>query len=426
MSTAASLIAPLVEDLFGGDLPVRIEFWDGSKLGPGSASATLAFRSPDALRRLLWAPGELGLSRGYVAGDIDIEGSAFDILSLRDSFAARRPEGGLELGPRNFLRILKAAIALGAIGLPPPLPPEEPRLRGRRHSKRRDAAAVRHHYDVGNDFYRLVLGRTMTYSCAYFAEPQMTLDQAQEAKYELISRKLGLEEGMRLLDVGCGWGGMGIHAAKHHGVQAVGVTISTPQAELAEKRVAEARVASQVEIRLQDYRDLADGPYEAISSIGMFEHVGLSQLGAYFGTLHGLLAPKGRLLNHAISRPTGEPAISDKSFVGRYVFPDGELHEVGSVASAMAEAGFEVRDVESLREHYAMTLRRWVANLEARWDEARELVGDARARIWRLYMAGSALGFEAGHINIHQTLGVKTSPDGHSGFPRTREAFVSP
>jgi cyclopropane-fatty-acyl-phospholipid synthase len=270
-----------------------------------------------------------------------------------------------------------------------------------------------------------VLGDTMTYSCAYFADEVMTLDEAQDAKHELVSRKLGLQRGMRLLDVGCGWGGMALHAARVHGIDVVGITLSQPQADLASKRVADAGLAGHVEIRVQDYRDVSDGPFDAISSIGMFEHVGLAQLERYFGSLRSLLRDGGRLLNHAISRPAGRPGFDRGSFVNRYVFPDGELQEVGSVVSAMQRLGLEVRDVESLREHYARTLRAWVANLERGWDEAVKLVGVARSKIWRLYMAGSAMSFDAGRINVHQVLGVKQDRHGGSGMPPTRSSFLT-
>ena len=258
----------------------------------------------------------------------------------------------------------------------------------------------------------------MTYSCAVFHDPSDTLEAAQANKYELICRKLGLEPGMRLLDVGCGWGGMVMHAAEHHGVRAVGVTISRRQAELAEKRVAEAGLSKEVEIRVQDYREVADGPFDAISSIGMFEHVGEARLGEYFGRLRALVPPQGRLLNHGISRPSGQRArLPARSFINRYVFPDGELHDVGGIVSLVQTSGFEVRHVETLREHYALTLRQWVANLEANWDEAVEDVGEARARVWRLYMAGSATNFEAGRTLVHQVLAVPATDDGRSGMP---------
>ncbi len=246
----------------------------------------------------------------------------------------------------------------------------------------RDREAVSHHYDVSNEFYRLFLGPSLTYSCAVFSDDDMSLEDAQASKYELVSRKLDLQPGMRLLDVGCGWGGMAMHAADRHDVMAVGVTVSTRQVELASKRVAEAGLADRVQIRNQDYRLVTDGPFDAISSIGMFEHVGEARLAEYFGHLYDLLPPGGRLLNHGISRPPNpdgrlKAKFSRRGFIDRYVFPDGELHEIGRVVSIVQQAGFEVRHVESLREHYAKTLRHWVANLEAHWDEAVELVGQA-------------------------------------------------
>jgi cyclopropane-fatty-acyl-phospholipid synthase len=263
----------------------------------------------------------------------------------------------------------------------------------------------------------------MTYSCARFADPAMSLEQAQESKHGLICRKLGLREGkpLRLLDVGCGWGSMAMHAAANSSATVVGVTLSEAQASYARQRVAAAGLGDRVEIRVQDYRDLRGERFDAISSIGMFEHVGKVRTGRYFETLHGLLEPGGRLLNHAISEQGGSK-IRPWSFFGRYVFPDGELLDVGDVVLAMQRAGFECRDVESLREHYARTLRSWVANLEANWDAAVDEVGSARARIWRLYMAGSVIGFENGGISVHQVLGIV--PDaGRSGMPPTRSAW---
>jgi cyclopropane-fatty-acyl-phospholipid synthase len=381
------------------------------------------FKSPDALRRLLWAPGELGLARAYVAGDIEVEGSIFDLLALRNSIADPDEDGRIRLGGPGWVSLARSAVRSGGFGLPLPLPSTEPRLRGGLHSRARDREAVTHHYDVGNDFYRLLLGPTLTYSCAYFARPDIDLEEAQEAKYDLICSKLGLTRGMRLLDVGCGFGGMVIHAAHRYGVRAVGVTISPAQYGLAAQRVAAAGMADKVEIRLADYRDIHDGLYDAVSSIGMFEHVGLNRLQEYFTGLRDVLTEGGRLLNHAISRPAGAAPINRNSFMGRYVFPDAELHEVGSVISAMQGQSLEVRDVESLREHYARTTRAWVTNLEDGWDQAVAMIGLAKARIWRLYLAGSALGFEANRISVHQVLAVKTDREGRSGMPPTRESF---
>ncbi|HEX5365325.1 MAG TPA: cyclopropane-fatty-acyl-phospholipid synthase family protein [Acidimicrobiales bacterium] len=404
-------LAPLVDDILGGDIPVAVEAYDGSRAGPADASTRLVIRNADGLRRVVTSPGELGLARAYVAGDIDLEGSIWGLIALRD----RMPE--VHLGTRVILRIVDELGGWRQVHRVEP-PPEEARLRGRRHSKARDAAAISHHYDVSDAFYRMVLGPSMTYSCAVFHDPADSLEEAQANKYELICRKLGLAPGMRLLDVGCGWGGMVMHAAEHHGVQAVGVTISRAQAQLAQKRVADAGLSDQVEIRVQDYRDVSDGPYDAISSIGMFEHVGEAHLAEYFACLRSLASSEGRLLNHGIAHPSGQRArLPRRSFVNRYVFPDGELHDLGRVVSLMQTSGFEVRHLETLREHYFHTLRRWVANLEAHWDEAVEEVGGARARIWRLYMAGAAINFEAGRTQVHQVLATPTTPDGRSGMP---------
>jgi cyclopropane-fatty-acyl-phospholipid synthase len=424
----ASQLEPLVRTLVPGGLPITIKAWDGSTLGPGDAAATVVINSPTALRRLMWAPNELGLGRAYVAGELDIEGDVYAALTIRDGVAAPDEPARVGGDRRNRLAAVAAARRLGVLGRPLPPPREEARLTGRRHSKERDAAAVAHHYDVGNDFYRLVLGPTLTYSCAYFRTADTPLDDAQTAKYDLICRKLALQPGTRLLDVGCGWGSMVMHAAQHYGVSAVGVTLSRHQQELAAKRVADAGLQDRIEVRLQDYRDVDDGPYDAISSIGMFEHVGLEMLARYFAGLFQLLRPEGRLLNHAISRPAdggGRPRFDKHSFIDRYVFPDGELHEVGAVVTAMQQQGFEVRDVESLREHYAMTLRHWVANLDAHWDEAVAHAGEARARIWKLYMAASAVNFAANRTNLHQVLGVKSRDDGSSGMPLTRAGFIT-
>ena len=404
-------LAPLVDEVLGGDLPLAVEAYDGSRAGPDDATTTLVVRSPDALSRILTAPGELGIARAYVAGDLDLDGDIWELLALRD----RMPK--VQLAPRTLLRLVGELGGWRKVRRLAP-PEVEARLHGRRHSRARDAAAISHHYDVSNAFYRLVLGPSLTYSCAVFHDPADSLEQAQANKYELICRKLGLEPGMRLLDVGCGWGGMVLHAAARHGVRAVGVTISKRQAELAEKRVVEAGVSDMVEIRLQDYREIEDAPFDAISSIGMFEHVGEARLAEYFGRLRALLQPQGRLLNHGISRPSGQRArLPARSFINRYVFPDGELHDVGRVVSLVQLSGFEARHVETLREHYALTLRQWVANLEANWDAAVEEVGEARARVWGLYMAGSAANFGARRTLVDHVLAVPANDDGRSGMP---------
>jgi len=404
-------IESFITSWFGPDLPVRVRAFDGTDIGPKDAAATLTVRSRDALVRMVTAPGELGVARAYVAGDLDIEGDIYTVLELR------RRVSQLKLSPLQ-VRDLARLVGLGNLRRIPP-PPEEHRRHGRLHSRNRDAASISYHYDVSNDFYRLVLGPSYTYSCAVFENVADTLEQAQANKYELICTKLGLRPGMRLLDIGCGWGGMVLHAAEHHGVEAVGVTISQNQVDLARKRVAEAGLTDRIDIRLQDYRDIDDGPFDAISSIGMFEHVGSQRLGAYFDQVNELLVTGGRTLNHAISRdkPLQNRRPQRSNFIDRYVFPDGELHEVGSVISALQDRGLEVRHMENLREHYALTLRRWVGNLEANWDEAVADAGEGRARVWRLYMAGSAVMFEDNRIHVDQVLAVKTPTSGESSMP---------
>jgi cyclopropane-fatty-acyl-phospholipid synthase len=416
--TVADRLTPLVRQLLGRELPLGLRAWDGSSTGPQDAPATLVVRSPRALRRLLWAPNELGLARAYVSGDLDITGDVFAVLDLANA-GPQRP--GLSI---DRLALAGTLLSLRAVGLPPPPPPEEVRVRGRLHSRGRDRQAVSYHYDVGNDFYRLLLGESMVYSCGYWPTPGMTLAQAQTAKCDLVARKLGLVPDLRLLDVGCGWGTMLIHAAREYGVRGVGVTISAEQAGLARKRVAEAGLAHRIDIRLQDYRDIHDGPYDAICSIGMAEHVGAPQFGEYAGCLYELLRPVGRLLNHQITQPRPPGGSPKTSFIQRYVFPDGEVLPVGSVVGALEGAGFEVRDVESLREHYALTLRAWVGNLQANWAAATTAASAGRARVHLLHLAGSALTFEAGLISVHQVLAIKQGPSGASGLPLTRAAWL--
>lgn len=388
-----------------GDLPIAIAAYDGSRAGPEDASATLIVRSRTALGRIARTPGELGFARAYVAGELDIEG---DLYAAIGALFDRLRNG---ISPGSALGFLRG-VGWEIFRLVPP-PPEEARPRGRPHAKRRDAEAISHHYDVGNRFYELVLGPAMIYSCAVWESPQVGLEAAQAAKCELICRKLGLEPGMRLLDIGCGWGSLVRHAARHHGAQAVGVTISEEQAAWARARVRSAGLSDRIEIRLQDYRDITDGPYDAVSSVGMFEHVGIDGVGQYVQTCHDLVRPGGRVLNHGITRPESGQAIDPRSFVGRYVFPDSALPEVGELVSASHRAGLEVRHSETLREHYALTLRAWVSNLERNWEECVRLVGEPRARIWRLYMVGSAVNFERGIIQVHQVLGVRPGADHH-------------
>ncbi|MFJ9729126.1 class I SAM-dependent methyltransferase [Streptomyces sp. NPDC101209] len=422
MADAASRLKSLVEQLLGAPLPVRIRAWDGSQAGPPDAPA-LVVRNRRAVRRLLWKPGELGLARAWVAGDLDIEGDLYAALDLMAELVWERGEDARSLPQMLRDPEVRAAVRglVKVAGLPlPPAPPREEVRRARHlHTKRTDQRAISHHYDVGNDFYEIVLGPSMVYSCAYWPAPDATLEQAQHDKLELVCRKLGLTPGQRLLDVGCGWGSMAIHAAREHGVHVVGITLSHEQAAYARKRVAEEGLTDRVEIRVQDYRDVADGPYDAISSIGMAEHVGADRYLEYAEDLHRLLRPGGRLLNHQIARrpQRDESAYDVDEFIDAYVFPDGELAPLGTTVTQLERAGFEVRDVEALREHYGLTLRRWVANLEAQWPRAMRLAGPGRARVWRLYMAASALAFEHNRIGVNQVLAVRTPEDGGAGMP---------
>jgi cyclopropane-fatty-acyl-phospholipid synthase len=405
--TVADQVATALGAVLGTDeLPVRLRGWDGSVAGPPDAPV-LAVRSRRALRRLLWSPGQLGLARGYVAGEIDIEGDVFATFAALSSVGRLAETGPMATAtPAERLGLLRTAVRLGALGPEPTPPPEEAEV-GRaagRHSRARDAAAIAHHYDVGNDFHALVLGPTMVYSCAVWASPDTGLDAAQEAKLDLVCRKLGLTRDMRLLDVGCGWGGLAVHAARRYGATVTGITLSEEQARMARKRVAEAGLTDRVDVRVQDYRAVDDGPYDAVSSIGMSEHVGRAQMPGYAAGLRDLLPPGGRLLNHAITWNAGPGGWDPDSFIARYVFPDGELLALTETVGALEGSGLEVLDVEALRRHYALTLRAWVQRLEEHWDEAVAASSEGRARVWRLYMAACALAFEAGHMGVAQVL----------------------
>ncbi|MEV6404387.1 MULTISPECIES: cyclopropane-fatty-acyl-phospholipid synthase family protein [Streptomyces] len=422
MADAAPRLHALVQQLLGAPFPVRVRAWDGSLAGPPDAP-TLVVRNRRAVRRLLFKPGELGLARAWVSGDLDVEGDLYQALDLISGQVWQRDDDARTLTEAlrdpGFRAAVRGLLRLAGPPLPPAPPREEVRRTTHLHTRRTDRRAISHHYDVGNDFYEIVLGPSMVYSCAYWESADSTLEDAQRDKLELVCRKLGLTPGQRLLDVGCGWGSMAIHAAREHGVSVVGITLSQEQAAYARKRVADAGLTDRVEIRVQDYRDVADGPYDAISSIGMAEHVGADKYLEYAGVLHALLKPGGRLLNHQIARRPhhDETAYEVDEFIDAYVFPDGELAPLGSTVTQLERAGFEVRDVESIREHYALTLRRWVSRLEDDWRRAVRLTSAGRARVWRLYMAASALAFEQQRIGVNQVLAVRPPPSGASGLP---------
>src|ERR1700729_2389827 len=401
----------------GPDAPVEFLAYDGSKAGAEDSPVRITVRSPTAVSYLAQAPGGLGLARAYVSGPLDVEGDMY--AALARMIHAQRMD-------LDFPERLKLLRQLGGpkVLLPRvPPPPQEVRvnrrwLAGRRHSKARDASAISHHYDVSNTFYEWVLGPSMAYTCACYPSEDASLEEAQANKFDLVARKLGLRPGMRLLDVGCGWGSMVMHAAREDGVDALGGTLSQEQALWAQRAIKDAGLSELAEVRHQDYRDVAETEFDAVSSIGLTEHIGKAQLPGYFAFLYGKLRPEGRLLNHCITRTDStEPARRPDGFIYRYVFPDGELEAPGVLMTLMHDAGFEVRHEENLREHYAKTLAGWCKNLDEHWDEAVAEVGEGTARVWRLYMAGSRLGFERNQIQLHQMLGVKLGERGESGMP---------
>jgi cyclopropane-fatty-acyl-phospholipid synthase len=421
---AAHDLADVVTPLFGGTLPVRIRAWDGSVAGAEGADApTVVVRDASALRRLVYRPGELGLAQAYVTGEIDVEGDLLD--GFRRVWQAVRDNGASpRLTAATVLAGLRAARQLGAFGRPPGPPVSQARLRGRLHSLARDRDAISHHYDLSNDFYALVLDPHMAYSCAYFTsdDPSYTVQDAQRDKLDLVCRKLGLDAaapGHRHLDIGCGWGSLSLFAAETYGVRVVGVTIAREQKAFIDARIAERGLQHLVEVRLQDYRDVDDGPYDTISSIEMGEHVGQRSYPVYTGRIHRLLRPGGSALVQQMSRssrPGGGP------FIEAFIAPDMHMRPVGETIAMIERSGLEVRDVHAMREHYVRTVDAWYAQFEAHWDEVVEMVGEEVARVWRLYLVGGALAFEEGRMGVDQILMVKPTPDGKSLLRPVRTA----
>jgi cyclopropane-fatty-acyl-phospholipid synthase len=419
-------LAEVFESFVGPDAPLEFAAYDGSHAGAAGSPVKMTVRSPAAVAYLAQAPGALGLARAYVSGQLDLDGDMYEAL------ARMTKAQNINMTAAEKLRLLQSLGGPKLLLHRLPLPPQEIRTKsrwrtGRLHSKGRDASAISHHYDVSNQFYEWVLGPSMAYTCACYPHEDATLEEAQRCKFDLVARKLGLHGGMRLLDVGCGWGGMVMHAAREYGVKALGVTLSAQQAEWGQAAIEREGLSGLAEIRHLDYRDVPETGFDAVSSIGLTEHIGKQNLPSYFSFLYGKLKPGGRLLNHCITRPDNtEPPIRKNGFINRYVFPDGELEGPGYLISLMHDAGFEVRHEENLREHYAKTLAAWSANLDAHWDEAVKEVGQGTARVWRLYMAGSRLGFDRNHIELHQVLGVRLAADGTSGMPLRPDWESSP
>jgi cyclopropane-fatty-acyl-phospholipid synthase len=403
--------------VLGGELPCRLRAWDGSEVGPEDAPV-IVVKTPRALRRLLRHPGELGLAQAYVTGEIDVEGDLLD--GFRRVWRTSRERGRVDLGITTLVPVLARGLArahdLGVLGLPPAPPASQARLRGRLHSRDRDVAAIHHHYDLSNDFYRLILDERLAYSCAYWTsdDPDYTLADAQRDKLDLVCRKLGLASGMRLLDIGCGWGSLSLFAAAEYGVRVTAVTLAAEQHAFVSRRVAATGLA--VDVRLCDYREITEGRFDAVSSIEMGEHVGDGEYGGFVKQIHALLRPEGRVLIQQMSRrdnPGGGP------FIEAFIAPDMSMRPVGRTVEMIEAGGLEVRDVHALREHYVRTVHAWYETFESHWDEAVAMVGEEVARVWRLYLVGGALSFEEGRMGVDQILAVR-SLDGHSGLPPVR------
>jgi cyclopropane-fatty-acyl-phospholipid synthase len=403
-------LAEVFDLLVDEQAPVGFVAYDGSASLRDGAVGVVEIRSPRAVRYIATAPGELGLARAYVMGDSDVRGD------LHATLHALEAHGRPRVPRSELLRRVRRWMLRR-----PPIPTEEARppwQRGLlRHTMARDADAIAHHYDLSNRFYEIVLGRTMAYSCAVFQRPGATLDEAQREKFDLICRKLDLRPGQRMLDVGAGWGGLVRHAAENYGVRALGVTLSRAQAGWAQRSLMQAGLGGRADVRLLDWREVREGGFDAISSVGAMEHIGAAKLPSHFRAMTGLLRPEGRMLNHAITRASSRQGHRTGPFLDRFVFPDGELASLATVVGAMHDQGLEVRHEENLREHYATTLRAWGANLEHNWERAVAEVGEVRARVWRLYIATSRLGFERNRVQIHQVLGVRVGRSGSSGNP---------
>ncbi|MFJ5277518.1 class I SAM-dependent methyltransferase [Streptomyces parvulus] len=415
---AAHRLAALVEDALGGPLPVRLRAWDGTETGPADGPVVVV-RSRRALRRLLWQPGELGLAQAYVTGELDVDGDLADGLRRMWAAARERRTHPPRPGLTDRARAAATAARLGAVGPRPPVPASQARLRGGLHTRSRDRAAISHHYDLSNDFYRLLLDDTMAYSCGLWAEEHTDADAAaaQRAKLELVCRKLGLTAGARLLDVGCGWGSLTLHAAEHHKARVTAVTLAGEQAAHVREQVRARGLEDRVDVVHQDYRDITGGDYDAVSSIEMGEHVGDAEYPAFAASLHRRVRPGGRVLVQQMSR--GRNAPGGGAFIEAYIAPDMHMRPLGETVQLLEDAGLEVRHTESLREHYVLTVAAWERTLAERWDEFTALVGEETARVWRLYLVGGALAFEQRRMGVDQILAVRPTAEGAAGMPAT-------
>jgi cyclopropane-fatty-acyl-phospholipid synthase len=419
----ATEIAEALAPFVGGALPVHLTAWDGSAAGPADAPHVV-LRSPRALRRLLRHPGELGAAQAYVTGELDVEGDLNAALTHVWEVAHERGLGGIRPTPATVAAVLKVAKGAGALGLPLPPPASQAVLKGRLHSLGRDKQAIHHHYDLSNEFYELILDPHMAYSCAYWTsdDPDYTVEDAQRDKLDLVCRKLGLEPGMRLLDIGCGWGSMSLYAAEHFGAQVTGVTIAAEQKKFIDARIAERGLQDRVEIRLQDYRDVPDNDFDAVVSLEMGEHVGQRNYRTYTSVLHDRVRPGGRVLIQQMSRRGRHPGGGP--FIESFIAPDMTMRPVGQTVDLIEESGLEVRDVHALREHYVRTVDAWYDTFEANWDRAVALVGEEVARVWRLYLVGGSMAFRDGRMGVDQILSVR--PDrGTSGLPPQRPTVWS-
>jgi cyclopropane-fatty-acyl-phospholipid synthase len=388
--------------------PFELAFWDGTRLEATAAGPSFRLRGPAAISHLLRSPGQLGIGRAYVSGLLEVD----DLDAAMELLASWQPPP-IDLQTR--VRLALAAVPAVGLTAPAPIPAVELLPRGQRHSRERDRRAVRHHYDVSNEFFGLFLDESLTYSCALFSRGASTLEEAQRAKLELVCQKLGLDSGERVLDVGCGWGSFAIHAARHHAVGVLGITLSEPQARLARERVAAAGLDGQVEIRVADYRELAGERYDAIASIGMVEHVGSVQIDDYAGRLAALLRPGGRLLNHGIARLRhGDPQAGP--FSERYVFPDAAPLHLARVLAAIERARLVTVQVEGLADDYVVTLTQWIERLDANLERAAELVGAERLRVWRLYLRAARNGFRVGFTGVYQVLARRPQPSATALF----------